>query len=169
MGKIATLSPRELHLPLSCLPLLPLHLFSLVLRSLITLFLPALITVNLRTHRAKPVFGTNPFVPGYFLHFCWGSGSRRIVSVHGLSSTADSPVTRGWSRTGIAPDVKAPVVAPCGAPVALPSTEDALGAVPKIAIIATAVVVCFGTISSLKSYNNIFISINISFFPATDS
>lgn len=86
-----------------------------------------------------------------FFTFVGGSGRGVLYPSYGLSSTAASPLARGWSRTGIAPDVEAPAVAPCGAPVALPSTEDAFGAVPKIAIIATALVECFGTSSSSKS------------------
>ena len=38
-----------------------------------------------------------------------------------------------------------------GVPVALPSTKDAFEAVPKIAIIATAVVERFDALSSLNS------------------
>jgi hypothetical protein len=88
--KLATLAPRWNHLTLPCLFLIPLHPFSLILRSRFALFLPALVTVNPRTHLAnprdarRPVLGTNPFGPASFLHFYRGIWSGCIVSVPGI-------------------------------------------------------------------------------------
>jgi hypothetical protein len=104
-----------------------------------------------------PCLGQIQSSPPLFFTLIGGSGRGVLYPSQGLSSTTASSLERDWSRTGIAPDVEAPAVGQSVEPpsvlMALPSKEDAFGAVPKIAIIATAVVDCFGALSSLNSLN----------------
>ena len=83
--KLATLSPRELHL--SFAPSSPSSPSIFTHSPPILRALPALVTVNPCTRRAnpwaahRPVLETNPFVPASYLHLCRGIWSGRTVSV----------------------------------------------------------------------------------------
>lgn len=154
---VRKLSPRKLHLSrVSATPSSP-STFSLLFFALSS---RSFYQRPSRSARARAVQ-----IPGLHIGPCWrqthpsprliftivrGFGRGVVYPSYGLSSNVASPLTRDWSRTGIAPGVEAPVVAPRGVPVTLLSTENVFGAVPMIAIVANVVVKCFGALSLIR-------------------